>query len=291
MTASASSWCGEPVLAVAGDGWDARVSPRRGGKIVSLRALGVEWLAQPMLPLPPPAEPGAAFTDAEMCGWDECAPSIVSCAVGGREIPDHGELWTQPWMPDGDWLTAVGPSFDYQLARRLVSLGSTLRIEYVIRTGNEDVPFLWAAHPQFVAPAGSEVRCETTATRVLDVMREPAVAVELGAALCRTDTLEPGGCRKFYLAPEDSAASVSLVRPGGQRLTMTWAAEVAPYLGIWLDRCAWSREPVVAIEPATGHYDSLRTALQRGLVPVVPRRSELAWWCELSFAESADASA
>lgn len=282
-----ATWWGEPVLGVTGDGWTARVSPRRGGKIVSLRADGVEWLAQPLLPLPPPAEPGAGFTDAEMCGWDECAPSIVACTVAGRELPDHGELWTQRWRVEGEWLTASGPSFGYRLARRLEARGRRLRIEYVLQAGDADVPFLWAAHPQLVAPRGSEVRLETAAGRVFDVMVEPAVPVPLEPGLCRVDTLEPGGCRKFYLGPEDRAAAAHLVRRGGRSLTMTWDPTVTPYLGVWLDRCAYSREPVVAIEPSTGYYDSLAPALERALVPVVAAGSTLSWWCELSFGRAA----
>lgn len=279
----AATWCGEPVLGVRGDGWSARVSAARGGKIVSLRSDGVEWLAQPLLPLPPPAVPGAAFTDAEMCGWDECAPTIVAGTAAGCALPDHGELWTQRWDVAGDRLAVRGPSFGYRLERRLVPRGPALRLEYVLAAGVQDVPFLWAAHPQLVAPRGSVVRVATTATQVLDVMADPALPVPLRPELCAVDTLEPGGCRKFYLGPEDRASSASLVRPGGRTLTMTWDPAVTPYLGVWLDRGAYSREPVVAIEPSTGFYDSLAPALDRGLVPVVPAGSELTWWCQVSF--------
>lgn len=279
----AATWCGEPVIGLAGDGWSARVSPRRGGKIVSLRSGGQEWLAQPRQPLPAPAAPGAVFTDAEMCGWDECAPSIVAGSVAGRTMPDHGELWTQRWHVDGDRLTAEGPSFDYRFERRLVSRGPALRLEYTVRAGKDDVPFLWAAHPQLVAPPGSAVSIATDATHAWDVLAEPAAPVVLRRETCTVDTLEPGGCRKFYLGPDERASSASLTLPGDRALTMSWDPTLTPYLGIWMDRCAYSREPVVAIEPSTGFYDSLESALGRGLVPVVPAGSELSWWCEISF--------
>lgn len=279
----ASTWCGEPVLVTTGAGWRLAVSPRRGGKIVSLIGGGVEWLAQPRLPLSPPAMPGAQFVAAEMCGWDECAPSIVSCVVRGRQVPDHGDLWTQRWGVDGEWLVASGPSFGYELARRVVALGRRIRLEYRARAVDVAVPFLWAAHPQFQAPAGSVVHVETATSRVVDVLAESEPLAALGPETCAIDTVEPGGCRKFYLEPGERATSVRLTRPDGAALSMTWDTAVTPYLGVWFDRGAYSHQDVIAIEPSTGYYDSLETALARGRVPVIEVGRELSWWCELSF--------
>ena len=50
---------------------------------------------------------------------------------------------------------------------------------------------------------------------------------------------------------------------------MSWDTETIPYLGIWVDHGLASREPVVAIEPTTGYYDSLERADRDGRVAVV----------------------
>ena len=281
---STATWCGEPVLEVDGDGWRVQVSPARGGKIVSLRHGGLEWLAQPALPLPPPAPPGATFVQAEMCGWDECAPSIDACEAGGARVPDHGDLWTGRWWVDGDWLRATGPSLGYEIARRVVADGPAARFEYRARaTGTRPVPFLWAAHPQFVAPPGSVLEVATDATEALDVLARPAVPVPLGPATCAIDTVPVGGCRKLYLEPGARASSVTLRRPEGVSLTMTWDLDAAPYVGLWFDRGAYSRDDVVAIEPSTGFYDSLASAVGNGLVATLRPGAELTWWCQVSF--------
>ncbi len=279
-------WCGEDVLAVAGDGWRVLVSPSRGGKIVSLRHGAVEWLAQPRLPLPPPAVPGASFVQSEMCGWDECAPSIDACDVDGRAVPDHGDLWTQRWSVEGEWLLARGPSLDYGLARRVVADGPGVRIEYRAWTNAGPLPFLWAAHPQLVAPPGSLVEVVTTARRALDVLVDPPVPVPLDAVTCAIDSIPPGGCRKLYLEPTERATAVRVRRPDGESVTWTWDGQAAPYVGLWFDRGAFSREDVVAIEPSTGCYDSLARAQARGQVVTLVPGTELTWWCEVSFAGS-----
>jgi hypothetical protein len=279
-------WCGEPVLQVDGDGWRAQISPNRGGKIVSLRHAGLEWLAQPALPLPPPARPGDAFVQAEMCGWDECAPSIVACETDGGSVPDHGDLWTERWAVDGEWLTATGWSLGYEIARRVVPGGPSVLIEYRARTtGPREIPFLWAAHPQLLAPPGSVLEVVTDATRALDVMASPAAPVPLDPAACSIDTVAPGGCRKLYLEPAASVSAVRLHRPTGDSLTMTWDQGAAPYVGLWFDRGAYSRGDVVAIEPSTGFYDSVASAAGNRLVATLRPGAELTWWCQVSFGD------
>lgn len=283
MTTGTARWCGEDVLAVRGDGWEVLVSPRRGGKIVSLRRGGVEWLAQPELPLAPAAAPGASFVEAEMCGWDECAPSIVACTVGGHPVPDHGELWTARWRAQGAWLATTGETFGYRFARRIAPRGARIRIDYRVRAGDAAVPLLWAAHPQFSAPPGSVVQVSPPQAGAVDVLATPPAPVGLSPELLAVATVPADGCRKLYLEPDRRAAEARLVRPDGTAVRLTWDVAVAPYLGIWFDRGAYSREDVVALEPSTGFYDSLAGALDAGRVPVVAPGTELAWWCEVSF--------
>ena len=280
------TWCGESVLQVDGEGWSVQVSPIRGGKIVSLQHGGIEWVAQPVVPLPPPARPGSTFAEREMCGWDECAPSIDACEVDGAPVPDHGDLWTERWWLDGEWLRAVGPSLGYEIARRVVADGPAVRFEYRARaTGSKPVPFLWAAHPQFGAPPGSVLEVATDATTALDVMARPAVPVALEPATCAIDTVAPGGCRKLYLEPGASASSVRLRRPEGASLTMTWDLDAAPYVGLWFDRGAYSHGDVVAIEPSTGFYDSVASAVGNGHVATLQPGADFTWWCQVSFCD------
>jgi hypothetical protein len=67
---------------------------------------------------------------------------------------------------------------------------------------------------------------------------------------------------------------------------MTWDDTVAPYVGLWYDRGTHSRNDIVAIEPATGYFDSCRTALHNGRVTMLMPEQQLTWWVELHATRS-----
>jgi galactose mutarotase-like enzyme len=91
-----------------------------------------------------------------------------------------------------------------------------------------------------------------------------------------------GDCRKLYVDPETPIDQARLVRPDGSALALRWS-DGAPYLGIWFDGGAYSAEPVIAIEPSTGYYDSLERAIRHGRVPTLQPGRPFTWWVELDF--------
>lgn len=254
-----STWFGEPVLRVGGPKLAALVSPERGGKIVSLvDETGREWLAQPASPLPPPAEPGAPFAESGLHGWDECAPTVDDDSWDGARLGDHGELWTQRWQHDGSQVRATSPSMGFGFSRSIMPTGRGLRLEYVVRSAR-DIPLLWAAHPQFVAPPGSRVQVpRDTVLRAQD-------GSELGPEVLEIDSYADGECRKFHADPGERVGWASLVLANDERLTLYWSAS-APYLGIFMDAAAIAAERVAVIEPMSGWPDSLSAAVDSGHV-------------------------
>jgi hypothetical protein len=269
------------LLTVIGDGLTARIDPARGAKIVSLEdSTGYEWLAPP----PPPAEySGKSFVESEMCGWDECAPTIVACQLDdGSVLPDHGDLWDIAWQVDGDQLTGLGHSLGYTMSRSIRPTDGGLRLDYTVTAGARTTPFLWAAHPQFLAPEGSSI--ELGATRVVDVLIDEHRELELDPGLSSIDTVEPGGCRKLYVAPSQQVSSAALRVPGHGRLELSWNTDVAAYLGLWFDNGRYSREPVIAIEPSTGYFDSLATAIHSGRALSLQPRATVSWFVEVRAA-------
>ena len=271
------------------------VVPGRGGKIVSLRALGWEWLAQPALPVGPGPTPGDAFVEGDMCGWDECAPSIVACTLphgpgpcATTELPDHGELWTMPWdvnPGDSAQTMALGPVSGCKFERTVsVGPGASVRLEYQVTAGGADAVFLWAAHPQLRAPRGSRVVLDGAVETVVDVGSSDDVRrLVWSSHLADIGSVAPGASRKIYLEPTERTESAELVLADGRALTFRWDPSLLPYLGIWFDRAHFSREDVVAIEPSTGWYDSAARALALGHVLTIPAGETVAWWIDLSF--------
>lgn len=268
------------VVEVRGPGLTARFDPIRGGKIVSLRdQAGVEWLAQGV----PRASVavGSNFVDAEMCGWDECAPTIVSCRVGGNDLPDHGDLWDAPFdvEDDGSTATAVGSSLGYLFRRAISATSVGLRIDYEVSATDKEIPFMWAAHPQFLAPPGTKVELSNVDI-VVDVLSAALNEVAWTPTIASIDSLKQGECRKVYVPPNVTVDSARLVKADGSALSMRWSRE-CPYLGIWFDKAAYSHEPVVALEPASGYFDSLALAIENGRAPTVEPGRPLRWWLKI----------
>lgn len=267
---------------VGGGGLTAEILPWRGAKIVSLTdGSGYEWLLPPQRPLVRPARLGTAFIDAEMCGWDECAPTIVACEAGGHEIPDHGDLWDVEWTVDGDSMTGRGRSLSYALTRTIVAIERGLRFDYkVTAAGDDELPLLWAAHPQFTAPAGSRVL--TNASTVVDVLHRRNTKYEWTPELSTIDTVPVRGCRKVFADPDNTPDEATLEVPGRGRLRLRWDRASTPYLGIWFDNLAYARQPVIALEPTTGYYDSLSDAIDnRRVLTIEPGRSTT-WFLEVT---------
>lgn len=255
-------------------------SLERGGKILSIRdTRGIEWLAQRAGPVDRPARRGDSFTKADMCGWDECAPTIDACVLDGAAIPDHGEAWDSGWSGDRHGATVVLDSISVELSRR-ISLPDehTIVLGYRARALSRSTPFLWAAHPQFAAPPGTRVDLggrELDGWDVSDAdrprrLRVDDTALSIGA-------LSHGTSRKIYADPGQPVDSVALVRPDGARLELSWDAGRVPYLGIWFDRSNVAAIDVIALEPTTGWYDSLASAAASGRVSLIAPEAALEW--------------
>ncbi|WP_062210989.1 hypothetical protein [Demequina oxidasica] len=253
------------------------VDLERGAKITSLLDhTGREWLAQAA----PGASrrAGAAFTDAEMAGWDECAPTIDASVVDGVSMPDHGDLWDQAFTGDAAHSAITRAELGFTFERSITEVREGIRLHYRVTALRERIPFLWAAHPQFSAPAGTRVL--VAAQRIVDVIDPEEPMTPINDSQLQIDTVDPGKFRKWYADPHEPVTVASLIRADGGVLDMEWSSN-CPYVGVWFDNCAFSREPVIAIEPSNGFRDSLALAIQRDRVTYVEPGEPLEWWVEL----------
>jgi hypothetical protein len=260
-----------------GGGLRLEFEPARGGIITSLPGVGIEWLAQGDGRSVPPV--GTAFVEAEMSGWDECAPSIISCEVNSYSIPDHGDIWDSEFKMQGTVAKIAGKSYPYLLERQISATPSGILISYKAFATEANIPFLWAAHPQFSAPPGTRVVIEGT-TSVVDVLETPNQLRIWDDSISSIDSVPLGECRKYYIEPEHVSTKAELIR-GEASLNLTWASTCS-FLGVWFDHNAFSREPVIAIEPSTGYFDSLKVAVDNGLVATLVPGQPLTWWIEIS---------
>lgn len=251
----------------------------RGGRIVSLQGPdGREWLSRTSRSSIPA---GAAFGDAEMAGWDECAPTIAPCAVDGVELPDHGDLWNARWRLDGATASVEGRVLPYEFRRTAsVAAEGALRFEYEARSLAGELPFFWAAHPQFQASAGTTVRLPDGAHIVEEHFPGPRRLERWTTRSGELGALAPGTGRKLFLDPDAGVERAELVHPDGAVLAMRWSP-ACRFLGLWFDRAAFSDQEVVAIEPALGHGDSLEEGVRTGRAASLEPGRPLRWWIEI----------
>ena len=282
------------------------VLPEMGAKIVSLfdKAYQHEWLVPPMRPLRMVGY-GADFVAQDMSGWDEMMPTINRCTWAGEDLPDHGEIWGIPWTVEADssslsaWV--AGRAFPYRFSRSITLEGeASLVFRYTVHnTGPADLPYLWAAHPQFAADENTRILLPPETKTVVNVVgndplwggleNELAWPQDLAAdgqvhPLDRVRPVEVHGCRKFYLPPDRPAQWAALRQEDtGCQLRLEWDSQEVPYLGVWVDEGACNVRRVAALEPANGYYDGLVTAAAKGRAAVLPAGRQQIWRLHLRF--------
>jgi galactose mutarotase-like enzyme len=285
------------------------IVPSLGAKIASLvdKHTGFEWLAPPTRPIRERRE-GDLFVEHDLSGWDETFPTILPCPSPHDPtvmLPSHGEVWALPWdveesTPFSLTLSVKGRLLNYTLTRTVTLTDEKLHLAYTVQnhTGR-DFPFLWAAHPLFNAAEGCTVELPKTVTQVVNAVQHPQLGApdtvlnwanaDLGNGQTkRLDIVRDASLKefhKFYVPPTQGIASAAL-RQGNvaRKLIMVWDSSVAPYLGVWVDEGTYTKTATVALEPATGYYDSLALAQANGRVSIVPKDGEMRWWMQVAFA-------
>lgn len=293
-------------ISLAGDRITLRIFPELGGRIASLvdRRFDREWLWSP-----PTGRrlfrnrPGDSFAASTHVGLDECIPTIAPCHWHGRELPDHGEIWTQPWAVDAAALDkgVVSMATDLPIsplrfARTVRLEGNVVRFDYRLQNiGSQPEDYLWAMHPLFTIHDGDtlELSAEVSAIKLecaaggkpdkrgaLWTWPEPFPGVRLDRLNLPGNT---AGYLKAYAMPRHGEVRLrdANARSG---LTIRWDTTVNPCLGIWLTRGGYRGWHHLAVEPSNGAPDSLDAAVndwrQSGRLEPGEVRS---WWVEWSL--------
>ncbi len=306
-----SNWFGQMAYVVETSKLRVITTPRLGAKIVSIfdKEAAHEWL------LPPANRPfqevlyGALFTGQDMSGWDEMLPTIEACdypvpgQFEGAMLPDHGEVWTLPWniidiQTDSLTMAVAGRSLPYLLKRIMRVIGvNKVRLEYeVLNTGQEDLVMLWAAHPQFKVDADTRIVLPLEVQNLFNVLKTedwnavgglyswPNARTANGEAF-KLDRINASGIHKywkFYVPPEQAIRWAALVQLSGTHwLRLGWDPNFVPFLGIWIDDGVFNPVSTIALEPATGFYDSLTRAWANQRIMRVQPEACYQWYIDV----------
>lgn len=252
----------------------AVVIPALGGKISELWFGEKQWLwKNAQLPFRAPVKGASYVLTADSGGYDECFPTVAPCALpstvrgaGGRELPDHGELWSQPaalQLTTSDaghraHATWRGEALPYVFERALVvTPDGAVRCEYAVtNTGDFKIPFVWAAHP--LLPLGRDTRLALPEGARVRVFSEHGIDLGGSGAEHRWPRARWGGqlldlstpARAFkkpyacmlYVDLPPEAQRLSVV-DGDEELTAHLDGSVVTHLGLWINAGGWNPLP------------------------------------------------
>jgi len=300
VSVSKTSWHEIAAWALESDHHRTVMVPEMGAKIVSLvdKRDGFEWIVGPGTRPVRKVAYGAWWHEQDMAGWDEMFPTIIGCSypgpgpLNGIQLPDHGEAWSMPWAVDPASetevvLTLTGKALPYRLTRAVsFDAADALRFDYTLANLSTDqMPYIWAAHPQLVAGLDGEVLFPAAVDEVINTIPESwgwgppetrfawPEATSLDGRSVRLDRVGPPSLRqgrKLFAMPQVRPSWAAVLRRSSRHwLRFEWNADEVPYLGLWVDEGALNHESVVAPEPTTGWYDDLALAWQKGRVVTV----------------------
>ena len=99
VSVSTSSVGGFSSLVIENSRLRAIIIPELGGRVWELldRSNGRQWIWHRNDVSLTAAATGDNYDDVWAGGWEELFPNDAPCRFEGRELPDHGEMWTMRW--------------------------------------------------------------------------------------------------------------------------------------------------------------------------------------------------
>jgi len=287
-------------------GWEIQVLPGLGGKISSIRSHGSELLANNPRKAMIPARYSAPYAEFDASGFDECFPTIGPCVYpdypwSGIEVPDHGELWSVPWIWQVEGgqlrLESSGIHFPYHFTKTIsITDAGAIRFQYHVSNPTPfPFRFLWSAHPLFAPQPGMRIVMPPE-TRVLvdfskndrlgEIWQEHAwphtqdrigLPVDLGLILGP----ETGLVDKLYTTSL-SEGWCALYNPRDQRYAaFVFSTQQIPYVGLSINMGGWPFDGPgyynLGVEPCSGFPDRLDLAIRQGSCPLLAAGASQEW--------------
>ena len=265
------------------------ILPDAGAKIdqITYKPLATDLLWRHPQLVPTSHPPGTCYDDVWSGGWDELFPNDEPGPIGGRLLPDHGELWTGHWRAEpferddavGVHLSLETPISNFLVERTLLlgSHSASFEIQYrFTNQGTQTFPFLWKLHPAFAVSASHRIDFPP-----MTVLREPEFPGTLGAApssfpwphapLGET-TLDlrqvPGaGSRAvhfFYGAGLVSGWCGITNRASGLGCALRFDPRILSSCWLFATHGGWRDLNVVVLEPATGYPFQMQSMIASG---------------------------
>ena len=270
---------GFTVYTLGNDDAELTVVPELGAKIISLknRRTGREWLWHPAGGLKLfKNNLHDDFSTSPLAGVDECLPTILPCNWRGRNLPDHGEIWSTAWnvnavaWEDGILKTTARLKISpFELTRTIELVGNEIRLGYELNNlAKTEENFIWAIHPLLRLQAGDQLELPAS-TRALLNDAEWVDAV--------TSIIPDKNYAKIFARPISESHAAIHNKTGDDRLEFVWDAAENNTLGLWLTRGGWHGHDHFAIEPTNAEGDCLAMAAAEKRCGTVAGNGSVSW--------------
>jgi len=290
MSITRTTYKSRPTLAVTTPAMTALFLPEDGGKLASLTAVdGFEFLCQNPAPHYTPLAYDGSYVNAECASFDDMFPTVDPYTLptgeyAGITYPDHGETCRLPYE-----VQINGGSVKLSAASRILPLtyekvitpqaDGSLTVTYTIEnSGNEPLPFIWAAH--CMLRGQDDLRIITPYPQGTPLTYMFGATPADGLPLDRLSGYEPGLGRayKYYFdEPSDGGFVSAVYTASGHRFEMDFGTpfgSALPYPGEWINNGSFKNYYNIASECATAPYDAPDRAMQSGYCSEIPRGSK-----------------
>ena len=227
-----------------------------------------------------------AFEKYDTSGADDMLPTIDECFYPNSyiKLPDHGDVWAQKWnyeVEDNKLIAWIrSDSLKLILKRTMYLEDNALVLEYSLKNNTlQKHYYLWAFHGLMNFDDNTEMYFDFSGEieNVID-------ATEYGFDFKKLSEYPDKSQNKFYFKNEVENGSCGLVyKNQGLKLQYDFDTNINKYVGVWITKGGFKNEYNVAIEPASGYYDSLERAFKNNKVSSIEPGEELYWSLKLSI--------
>lgn len=297
----------QKVLELENDFIVLQILPEIGAKIHSIlhKPKNTKWLWQhhqnplQILPL------GSNYDDNWTGGWEELFPNDAPCVFQGHQLPDHGELWSQPWQ--WDLSEESSTSIEVHLWRQCICIPavvekrillenehSEIKIKYrITNLSEETLYFLWKLHPaiaispdhQLLLPGGKVIPVDLTFSTIIGSpgpFEWPIVIDKQGRNHdLRIILPKESGHKEFVYVTDLSEGWCAIKnKRNGSEFRLCFPSKVFPYLWLFITYGGWRDHYTIVLEPCTNFPKDLDSAYKNGTCGRIEGQSRLE--CEIT---------
>lgn len=268
------------------------VRPDLGGRIDQLqdRKTGREWLWHPShynSSQTRSLSVGTGFDQHWTGGWDEIFPNDAAGTFQGRNLVDHGELWSQAWdviAQSDHQITLVRQCQTVPVrVEKTIQIHATqpeFTIDYQFHNQSDDtIPFLFKQHCAIAIEAGDEILLPdcwvepavpefSTWIGRAEKTRFPKALATDGTEIDLRYTPSPTSqLREFYYSSDLAMGQCGIRNSSSQStLQMQFDTQDFPYVWVFQSYGGWNGHYVLVMEPCTTMPYDLDVALHNGTI-------------------------